>query len=148
MDTLVENRKIRFDYEFLETLEAGIELLGLEVKSLRAHQGKLEGSYIVIRGGEAFLSGVHVPPYQANNTPEDYDPDRLRRLILSKAEIEYLAGFEAKKGLTIVPISIYNKGKKIKVAIAIARGKKQFDKRATIQKRETDREIRRTLKNE
>lgn len=148
METLLSNKRASYDYEKLEGFEAGIELLGFEVKSLRQKQGSLEGAYVIVRGGEAFLSGVTIPPYQEKNTPEDYDPMRLRKLILSKAEIKELSNFESKKGLTIVPISVYNKGRKLKVHIAVVRGKKQFDKRNVIKKRETDREIRRTLKNE
>lgn len=146
MATLVLNKKASFNYEFIERLEAGIELLGTEVKSLRSGNATLEGSYIIIRGGEAFISGMTIPPYQVNNTAKDYEPERLRKLILTKNEIEKLAGIESKKGLTIVPVSMYNKNRKIKVDIAIARGKREFDKRETIKKRDSDREIQRTLK--
>lgn len=146
MVTLVLNKKASFNYEFIERLEAGIELLGTEVKSLRSGNATLEGSYIIIRGGEAFISGMTIPPYQVNNTAKDYEPERLRKLILTKNEIEKLAGIESKKGLTIVPVSMYNKNRKIKVDIAIARGKREFDKRETIKKRDSDREIQRTLK--
>lgn len=116
------------------------------MKSLRSGNATLEGSYIIIRGGEAFISGMTIPPYQVNNTAKDYEPERLRKLILTKNEIEKLAGIESKKGLTIVPVSMYNKNRKIKVDIAIARGKREFDKRETIKKRDSDREIQRTLK--
>lgn len=146
MSTLVHNKKASFNYEFVERLEAGIELMGTEVKSLRNGNGTLEGAYIIIRGGEAFISGMTIPPYQVNNTAKDYEPERLRKLILTKNEIEKLAGIESKKGLTIVPVSMYNKNRKIKVDIAIARGKREFDKRETIKKRDSDREIQRTLK--
>lgn len=145
---LVTNKKAHFNYEILEKFEAGIELLGLEVKSLRGKQGSLEGSHIVVRGGEAFLTGAHIPPYQIGNTPKEYDPYRNRKLLLTKKEIDELAGHESKKGLTLVPLSVYNKGNKLKVSVAVARGKKQHDKRETIKRRETEREIRRTLKNE
>lgn len=143
---LAENKKIFFDYEILESFEAGIELLGIEAKSLRVHTASLDGSYITVRGGEAFLMNMNVPPYQASNTPEGYDPLRIRKLLLTKAEIARLASLEAGKGLTIVPVKVYNKDRKIKVDVAVVRGKKRFDKRETIKKRETDREIRRTLK--
>jgi SsrA-binding protein len=148
MSSLVSNKKAHFNYEFLEHLEAGLELLGNEVKSLRKGNGTLEGSYVILRGGEAFLSGMTIPPYQTNNTAKDYEPERLRKLILTKPEIKRLAEIESKKGLTIVPISVYNKGRKLKVDIAVARGKREFDKRETIKKRDTDREIQRTLKGE
>lgn len=146
--SLVENKRIRFDYDILEDYEAGIELLGLEVKSLKVHSATLDGSYIVIRGGEAYIVNMSIPPYQPSNTPDDYDPLRTRRLILTKNEIRDLAAVETGKGLTIVPISVYNKGKKVKISIGIARGKKTFDKRETIKKRESDRDIERTLKYE
>jgi SsrA-binding protein len=90
-----------------------------------------------------FLIAFNIPPFQINNTPKEYDPKRNRKLLLTKIEIQKLASLEAKKGLTIVPISVYSKGKKIKVQIAIVRGKKQFDKRESIKKRDTDRDIRR-----
>lgn len=144
--TLVENRKARFDYEILETLTAGIELLGLEVKSLRTHSASLDGSYVTIRGGEAFLMQSYIPPYQPANTPKDYDPLRVRKLLITKKEIQTLVNTESGKGLTIVPLKVYNKGKKVKIDLGIVRGKKKFDKRASIQKRETDRDVRRTLK--
>ncbi|HEU5114258.1 MAG TPA: SsrA-binding protein SmpB [Candidatus Paceibacterota bacterium] len=143
---LAENKKARFDYDVLEDYEAGIELLGLEAKSLRVHGAQMDGSYVTIRGGEAYLMQTHIPPYQPSNTPKEYDPNRTRRLILTKAEIRDLADVEQGKGLTIVPIRVYTKGPKIKVAVAIVRGKKKFDKRESIKERETDREIRRTLK--
>jgi SsrA-binding protein len=129
-------------------MEAGLELLGLEVKSLRKGQGNLEGSYVIIRGGEAYLTGMTIPPFQTNNTPKDYEPERNRKLIITKAEIKKLAENESKKGLTIVPISVYNKGSKLKLELAIARGKREFDKRESLKKRDTERDMRRTLKGE
>lgn len=142
---LIENRKATFNYEFLERLDAGIELFGLEVKALRTKLGSLDGAYVIVRGSEAFLVNAFIPPYQPKNTPKEYDPRRHRKLLLTKREIAELTGAESKKGLTIVPISVYNKGRKIKVELVIARGKKRFDKRETIKKRDTEREIRRTL---
>lgn len=147
MADLISHKRARFDYEILESFEAGIELVGLEVKSIRKHQGKLEGSHVIVRGDEAYIVGMHISPYQQNNTPEDYDPDRTRRLLLTKKEIRILLDHEQKKGLTIVPISLYDKGSKIKVQVAVVRGKKKFDKRATIKTRDTDREIRRLMKD-
>ena len=143
----IENKKVFFNYEIEETFEAGIELFGYEAKSVKAGTGSLEGSYVLIRGNEAFLIGSRISPYQTNNTPKDYDPLRNRKLILHKEEISKLevAG-EKGKGLTTVPICMYNSGNRIKVEIGIAKGKKKFDKRETIKKRETDREIRRDLK--
>jgi len=146
MASYAENRKARFNYEFLEKYETGIELLGTEVKSVRAGQMSLEGAFVIIRGGEAFLINANIPPYQPLNAPKDYDPLRNRKLLLTKKEITELAGNEKNKNLTIVPISVYNKGRKIKVEIALVKGKKKFDKRETLKKRDTDREIRREIK--
>ncbi len=146
MSHYAENRKARFNYEILEKYEAGIELFGVEVKSVRNGQMSLEGAFVIIRGGEAYLINVNVPPYQIKNTPKDYDPLRNRKLLLTKKEIAELAGSENNKSLTIVPISVYNKGRKIKVEIALVKGKKKFDKRETLKKRDTDREIRREIK--
>jgi SsrA-binding protein len=123
-------------------------LLGFEVKSLKKGQGSLEGSHITVRGAEVFVINMNIPPYQPANTPGDYEPTRNRRLLLTKKEIDRLGKEESQKGLTIVPLSVYNKGRKLKLEIAIVRGKKKFDKRETIKKRDTEREIRRTLKNE
>ncbi|OGC81026.1 SsrA-binding protein [Candidatus Adlerbacteria bacterium RIFCSPLOWO2_01_FULL_51_16] len=144
---MLEHKKARFDYEILEELEAGIELLGHEVKSLRGKQGKLEGSHVIVRGGEAYLVGMAIPPYQPKNTQEEYDPARSRKLLLTKKELAALAGFEGQKGLTIVPLRVYNKGSKLKVGLAVVRGRKKYDKRAVLKKRDTKREIDRTLKN-
>jgi len=141
-----ENRKARFNYEILEKYEAGIELLGVEVKSVRSGRMSLEGAFVVVRGGEVFLINSNIPPYQPNNTSKDYDPLRNKKLLLTKKEIATLAGSEKNKSLTIVPISVYNKGRKIKVEIALVKGKKKHDKRESIKKRDTDREIRREYK--
>lgn len=141
-----ENRKARFNYEILEKYETGIELLGSEVKSVRGGQMSLEGAFVIARGGEAFLINANIPPYQPKNAPKDYDPLRNRKLLLTKKEIAELSGSEKNKSLTIVPLSVYNKNRKIKVEIALVKGKKKFDKRETLKKRDTDREIRREYK--
>ena len=145
--SLVENKKARMNYEVLQEFEAGLELLGPEVKSLRAGQGKLEGSHVVIRGGEAYLVGAHIPPYQPGNMPAGYEPDRSRKLLLTKKELAELAGLEGQRGLTIVPLRVYNKGKNLKLALAVARGRKKYDKRAVLKERDSKRDIDRTLKN-
>jgi SsrA-binding protein len=146
MSNYAENRKARFDYEILEKYEAGIELLGVEVKSVRSGRMSLEGAFIVVRGGEIFLINANIPPYQPNNLSKDYDSLRNKRLLLTKKEITTLTGNEKNKSLTIVPISVYNKGRKIKVQLALVKGKKIYDKRQSIKKRDTDREIRREYK--
>ncbi len=143
---LLEHKKARLNYEFLEEYEAGIELYGYEVKSVRSKLGKLEGSHVGVRGGEAYLIGASIPAYQAANAPKEYDPERSRRLLLTRQQILVLAGFEGQKGLTIVPISVYNKGRKLKVRIAVARGRKKYDKRAVLKERDTKREIEATVK--
>ncbi len=143
MALLVDYKKVRFNYDVIEQFEAGIELLGFEVKSLKKGQGSLDGAHVTIRGGEAYVINMFVPPYQENNTPADYEPRHIRRLLLTKEEIRKLADVESAKGLTLVPISVYNKGPKVKVSVAIVRGKKKYDKRETTKKRETDRTLRR-----
>src|SRR3954469_17420697 len=108
---LIENQRVGFDYEILETIEAGLELLGFEVKSLRAGLGSLKGARVVARGGEAYLVGATIPPWQVKNAPESYDPERTRRLLLKSKEISRVAAAEGAKGLTVVPLSVYNKGR-------------------------------------
>ena len=147
MTTLVDNKKVHFNYEIGDTFEAGVELFGHEVKSLKKNQGSLDGSYMIVRGGEAYMVNTFIPPYQENNTPDGYDPRRNRKLILNKKEIAELASIEGDRGLTIVPISIYNKGSLIKVKLGVARGKKKYDKRESIQKREVDRNVRREFRD-
>jgi len=146
MERILYNRKVSFNYEILEKFNAGIELFGFEVKSLRQKHGSLDGSYVIIEDGEVFLVGAHIPAYQPKNTPKEYDLYRKRRLLLHKEEINKLIGISEQKGLTIVPISIYNSGRKLKVEIAVAKGKKKYDKRETIKKRDVERDIGRTLK--
>jgi len=148
MKTLVKNQKVFFNYEITDKYNAGVELLGFEVKSIKDGKGNMEGSYIIIRGGEAFLIGLDIPPFQQNNTPEGYDPKRNRRLLLNKKELVILAEIEKEKGLTLVPISLYNNGRRIKLELGVAKGKKKFDKRQTIKKRESDKEMNRALKGE
>ena len=146
-ESLIYNKKINLDYEILESFEAGIELLGFEVKSLRQKQGSLLGAHVTVRGGEAFIIALDIPPFQMNNTPQDYNQKRNRKLLLKKSEVQQLASLEAKKGLTIAPISVYSKGTKIKVQIAVVRGKKKYDKREDIKKRDVNRDIRREFKD-
>ncbi len=146
MPMLIENRKVYFDYEILEKFEAGLVLVGWEVKSLRNKRGNIAGSHIIIRGGEAFIVGISIPPYQAKNLPADFEENRTIKILLSKKEINYLAGKTHKTGLTMVPLKLYTKGRKIKMEIALVKGKKKFDKRETIKKREDKRKIERAIK--
>jgi len=141
---LIENKKARFDYDFHQTIEAGIELMGTEVKAIKNGIGSLVGARVIIRGGEAYLLGATIPPYQAKNAPAGYDPDRTRRLLLSKKELRTLATIE--KGLTVVPMYCYTKGKLIKLAFGIGRKRKAYDKREVLKERTDDRELARSLK--
>ena len=143
--TFLENRKARFDYEIGDKYEAGIELLGFEVKSIRNKTGKIEGAFVIARGGEVYLINSDIPAYQKKNAPDSFDSMRTRKLLLRKREIEEIFGRQSAKNLTVIPLSMYSKGTKIKIEIAICRPKKKRDKRETIKKREIDREIRRTL---
>lgn len=145
MAELLRHTKATFSYELLDRYEAGIELLGLEVKTLREHRGSLLGAHVIIRGGEAFVVGLEIPPYQTNNTPKEYDPLRTRKILLNKKEITELEKVSENRGLTLIPILLYSKGRKIKIEIAVAKGKKLHDKREAIKKRDTDRDLRRSL---
>ena len=146
MVVFIDNRKAHFNYSIEETFEAGIELSGFEVKSIKNGKGSITSAFCIVRGGEAFIIGMHIPPYQPHNIDLGYDPDQNRKLLLSKKEIKKLAEKDDIKGLTLLPISLYSKGRYIKVSVAVARGKKVFDKRETIKKRDVDREIRREYK--
>ena len=145
--TLISNDRVGFDYTIIEEMEAGLKLHGFEVKSLRAKRGSLKGARVVARGGEAFLVGASIPAWQIANAPKSYDPERTRKLLLSVKEIAHISSAEGEKGLTIVPISVYNKGRNLKLRIAVARGKKKEDKRHSIRAREEKRSIDRTLKS-
>lgn len=143
---ILENRKAYHDYEILEKFEAGLELKGFEVKSLKNKRGSLIGSRVLIRGNEAYVVGMDIPPYQAKNTPEGYDSQRTRRLLLKKHEIAYLGGKIQEKGLTLVPLELYTKRSLLKISFAVCRGLKKYDKRERIKERETERRIERLLK--
>ena len=146
MKILAENKKAYYNYEILEKFEAGISLIGQEVKSIKSGRINLAGSYVVLKDEEAYLVGTHIPPYQPKNAPPDYNPERSRKLLLKKSEIKYLIGKTKQKGLTLLPLRVYTKKGKIKLEFGVARGKKKFDKRELIKKREIEREIQRNLK--
>jgi len=148
MTTYIHNRKATFNYEILNTYEAGLILVGAEVKSIRAGKAKLEGSYIVVRGGEVYVVGLSITPYQPLNTPKSYDPERLRKLLLSKKEVLEIERNVDKDRLTAIPIKLYSVGSKIKLEVAIAKGKNQRDKRESLKARDTKRDIERTLKSQ
>ena len=142
---IARNRKARFEYEIFDTFEAGIALLGPEVKSLRAGNASLTDAYAMIRRGEVFLVGVHISPYEqaARANPA---PLRERKLLLHRAEIGRLRGKLAERGYTLVPLELYFKDGRAKVQLALARGKRRHDKRETIRRREQDREIQRVMR--
>ena len=148
MTTYIQNKKVNLNYEMLKEYEAGISLLGTEVKAVRSKLGKLDGSHVVIRGKEAFLVGASISAFQKANAPDDFDPERTRKLLLSKKQLFELERDGEKAGLTIVPIALYNSGQKLKLKIALARGKKKHDKRETLKARDTKREIERALKQQ
>ncbi len=146
MKIIAKNKKAYAKYEILKKFEAGISLIGQEVKSIKSGRINLAGTYVVVRAEEVFLIGANIPPYQPKNAPSDYNPERSRKLLLKKSEIKYLIGKIKQKGLTLVPLKVYTKGTKIKLEFAIGKGKKKIDKRESIKKREVEREIRRELK--
>lgn len=146
MTTYIHNKKATFNYEILERFEAGVVLEGHEVKSVRHSMGSLLGAYIVLRGGELFLVGATLSPFQPKNVPESHDPERARKLLLSRSEIQKLEKHLNTAGLTIVPIKWYSSKGKIKLEIALVRGKKKADKREAMKERDVKRDIDRTLK--
>lgn len=141
-----DNRKARFLYEILETYEAGIQLIGTEVKSIRAGKVNMQDGYVIIRNREAWLLNVHISPYQSSGDYFNHDPRRTRKLLLHRKEIDRLVGKVEQKGLTIVPLKMYLKRGMVKVSIGLAQGKKLHDKRETIKRRQDEREMQRVVK--
>ncbi len=147
MPTLAINKRARFDYEIMNTYEAGIVLLGYEVKSIKTGHISLKGSFVTIKRGkkkipEIILTNAHIPLYKSASTVADCDPDRPRKLLLHKKQIEHLVGKKSEQGLTLVPLKIYTKHNKIKLEFGVGKGKKKHDKRESIKKRDTDRKLR------
>jgi len=142
---VAQNKKARYDYHILDTWEAGVALLGTEVKSLRAGNANLKDGYARIQNGEVFLHNCHISPYE-KGTHANHDPLRVRKLLLNRKEIRKLTGRVEEKGLTLVALKIYFKRGRAKVEIGLARGKKLHDKREAIAKRETGRELDRAMK--
>ena len=147
MAEITRNKRAYFDYEILAKFEAGIELLGSEVKSIKSGRINLAGAYAIIRGNQVLLVGADVPPYQPNNTPSDCDSQRTRKLLLTADEIKTLTGKTKESHLTILPLGAYTKGRLIKIELGLGKHKKKYDKRESIKKREAEREIKRSLKN-
>ncbi|MDZ7331029.1 MAG: SsrA-binding protein SmpB [candidate division KSB1 bacterium] len=141
----IANKKARFQYEILETFEAGIVLQGTEVKSLRLGKGNIQDSYATIKDGEAFIYNMHISPYEQGNI-YNHDPDRIRKLLLHKQEIKRLTGKVLERGLTLVPLKIYFKKGKVKVELGLARGKSIVDRRKDIAWRDEQRIMEREFK--
>jgi SsrA-binding protein len=142
---LASNRRARHDYHILDTHEAGIALVGTEVKAAREGRVQLKDSYVEFRDGEAWLVGAHIGPYSHGNQ-QNHDPERPRKLLLRAREIDKLFGRSLRKGLTVVPLAVYLKGNWIKVEIGLVQGKKLYDKRLAEKKRELEREIQSAMK--
>lgn len=145
MKVVTENRKARHDYTIEETFEAGIELRGTEVKSMRAGRANLKDSFAIIENGELFLYGMHISPYEQGNI-FNVEPLRTRKLLMHKKEIHRLLGKTKEQGLTLVPLKAYFKGDKIKIELALAKGKKLYDKREAAAEKSAKREIDRAMK--
>lgn len=141
-----DNRKARFDFQIIETFEAGLSLLGSEVKSIRNKQVQLKDSYISFVGDEAFLQNAHISEYKASSY-NNHAPERLRKLLLHRRELEKIYGALREKGLSCIPLKIYFKEGRIKLEIALAKGKKQHDKRESIKGREATRELKQQMKH-
>lgn len=141
-----DNRQARFLYEIIETYEAGIQLVGTEVKSIRAGKVNLRDGYALIRHGEVWLTNVHISPYETTGKYFNHEAKRDRKLLLHKKEINKLIGALQEKGLTLVPLKMYLKGEWVKVSLGLGKGKKLHDKRETIKRREDQREMQRALK--
>ena len=142
---VARNRRARHDYQILDTFEAGIALLGPEVKSLRNGKASLTDGYALIRRGEVFLANVHVGPYE-KAWRENAEPRRERKLLLHRAEISRLKGKLAERGLTLIPLQLYFTGGRAKVELGLCRGKRRYDKRQSIRERETERDLQRALR--
>ena len=146
MKTVAINKRARFDYDILEVFESGVQLSGAEVKSVKLGHVSLQGAYAAITGHGATLLNMHVRHYEPAGKLHVQDPTRSRKLLLHKKETDYLRGKTEEQGLTIFPIRVYIKGNLVKVELGLARGKKQYDKRESIKKRDAEREARRIVK--
>lgn len=144
---VTDNRKARFLYEILETYEAGIQLTGTEVKSIREGKVNLQDGYALIRNGEAWLINVHISPYTTSSQYFNHDPRRTRKLLLHRQEIRKLIGKVEQQGLTLVPLKLYLKRGLVKVSLGLAKGKKLHDKREDLKRRQDQRDIQRAMKN-
>lgn len=146
MPPLAVNKRARFDYEILETFEGGLKLTGPEVKSAKAGHVQLKGAFIQVRGGEVWLKNAFIAKYQPAGPQPDYDPSRDRKILIHRRELARLTGKQETKGMTIVPLSIFLKGDLLKVDFGVGRGKKKYEKRESIKKRDVERHMREELK--
>ncbi len=146
MTIFAKNKHAHYDYAIISRFEAGLVLSGQEVKSVKTGHVSLKGAFITVRGNELFLTNAFIPKYRHAGSLTDYDPTRPRKILLHRREIRSLIGKARSAGLTIIPLSVYTKGRYVKVECALARGKKIHDKRETIRKRDTDRSVQRALR--
>lgn len=146
MPTLATNKRARFDYDLLETYEAGVVLTGQEVKSIRQGNVSLKGAFVTIRDNEAWLTNAHIGLYEKAGPLPGYDPTHPRKLLLNKNELKTLLGKRKQSGLTLLPLSVYTKRNRLKIKVGLGRGKKKYEKREVIKKREVDRSLREAMK--
>jgi SsrA-binding protein len=144
----IRNKKATFNFEVLDKFEGGLELTGFETKSIREGKAKLDGSFIISKGGELFLKNTEISPYQANNIPKGFESNRLIKILLKKAEILKLTQKLEKEKMTLIPLAIYPKASRLKIEFAVAKGKKKGDKRQAIKEREDNIDILRAIKGE
>ena len=140
------NKRARYDYDILESYEAGIELFGHEVKSVREGHMNLKGAFVTIRSGQLWLKNAYIAPYSKSGALPSYNPERVRRLLVHKRQIRHLSAKLAQKGLTLVPLKVYNSNNRVKLEFALVKGKKKHDKRQSIKERDVKRKLQRTLK--
>jgi len=146
MTVYAVNKRATYDYELLEKTEGGLVLSGFEVKAIKTGHISLKSSFVTIKDGELYLTNAHIPAYQKQNTPDSYDPYRSRKVLVHKRQLGSLIGKIRQKGLTLVPIKVYSKGRLIKLEFAVGKGKRMIDKREDIKKREANISIRRALR--
>lgn len=146
MKPLADNKRARYDYNILETIEGGLKLLGTEVKSVKAGNISLRGSFVIFKGEEPYLTNATIPSWQPANTPKDYDPIRSRKVLLRKAQIKHLINTKHTLGLTLIPIRVYTKRSRVKLLIGLARGKRKYQKKQKKKEQDIQRDIDRVIR--
>lgn len=146
MKALAVNKRAMFDYEILDTFEAGLKLLGIEVKSVKEGNMSIKGAFVTTHGDEVYLVNSYIPPWQVKNSPNDFDPERSRKLLMKRSEINSIVGIKREKGLTLVPLRVYNKGAWIKIEVGLAKGKKIHSKKQLKKERDILRDTERFLR--